>query len=88
MNAPTTPTMYATTDASGTARWAIVDGVATVFAVRSRRRSLSMPPGEDGVDLGKCFDLFPEHRELFWQVLAEREAMRPGGLNCGRISGR
>ncbi|MBF6135892.1 hypothetical protein IU501_23145 [Nocardia otitidiscaviarum] len=88
MSAPTRSTMYATTHASGTARWAIVGGVATVFAVRSGQRDLPMPPGENGVDLGKCFDLFPDQRELFWQVLYEREAMRPGGPNCGRISGR
>ncbi|WP_282779162.1 MULTISPECIES: hypothetical protein [unclassified Nocardia] len=84
MSAPPTPTMYITTHASGTARWAIIDGVATVFAVCD----LPMPPTENGVDLGKCFDLFPAQRELFWQILAEREAMRPGGPTCGRISGR
>ncbi|WP_306360899.1 hypothetical protein [Nocardia sp. CC227C] len=88
MSAPAPPTMYVTTHASGTARWAIIDGVATVFTVRGDQRDLPMPPTENGVDLGECFDLFPAQRELFWQILAEREARRPGGPTCGRISGR
>ncbi|SUA74722.1 Uncharacterised protein [Nocardia otitidiscaviarum] len=88
MNAPTTPKTYATTHASGTARWAIVGGVATVFAVHNGRQALPMPPDEGGVDLGKCFDLFPAQRELFWRILEQREGMRPGGPSCGRISGR
>ncbi len=80
--------MHTSEHESGTALWAIVGGVATVFAVRSGRRAMSMPLSENGVDLGKCFDLFPDQRELFWKVLVEREEVRPGGPICGRISGR
>ncbi|WP_029932493.1 hypothetical protein [Nocardia otitidiscaviarum] len=81
------PVTHSTSLGDATAWWRIVDGVATVAAARDRDRDLRMPHGR-GIDLGKCFTLFPELKELWWKVLEEREKMHPGGKpRCGRISG-
>lgn len=80
------PVTHSTRLDGATAWWRIIGGVATVVAARAGRRDLHIPHG--GIDLGKCFTLFPGHKELWWKVLEQREKMHPDGkARCGRISG-